>query len=72
MLLDYVIENADHKYRTLYKIHAFVEAQKDSRTVKRFFRQGEMNALLKDCRAGLKQGVEVFQVGHMFLALISD
>ncbi|KAJ6548482.1 hypothetical protein B0H19DRAFT_1074343 [Mycena capillaripes] len=47
---------------TLYKIHAFVEAQKNSSTVKRLFRQGEMNTLLKDCRVGLKQGVEVFQI----------
>ncbi|KAJ7903059.1 hypothetical protein B0H13DRAFT_1882319 [Mycena leptocephala] len=30
--------------------------------VKKFFRQGEMSTLLKDCKAGLQQGFEIFQM----------
>ncbi|KAJ7791923.1 hypothetical protein B0H13DRAFT_2517713 [Mycena leptocephala] len=47
---------------TLYKIHTFVEAQQNGNTLKNFFRQGEMSTLLKDCKAGLQQGLETFQV----------
>ncbi|KAJ7894085.1 hypothetical protein B0H13DRAFT_1886058 [Mycena leptocephala] len=47
---------------TLHKIHTFVEAQQNGSKVKKFFRQGEMGTLLKDCKAGLQQGFEVFQV----------
>jgi hypothetical protein len=48
--------------RTLHKIHTFIEAQQDSSKIKYFFRQGEMNTLLKDCRSGLDQALEVFKV----------
>ncbi|KAJ6572273.1 hypothetical protein B0H19DRAFT_1065238 [Mycena capillaripes] len=47
--------------QTLYKIHTFVEGQQSGSKVKNFFRQGEMNTLLKDCKAGLQQGFEHFQ-----------
>ncbi|KAJ7928322.1 hypothetical protein B0H13DRAFT_1860519 [Mycena leptocephala] len=47
---------------TLHKIHTFVEAQQNGSKVKKFFRQGEMSTLLKDCKAGLQQGFEIFQV----------
>ncbi|KAJ7716773.1 hypothetical protein B0H16DRAFT_1740993 [Mycena metata] len=46
---------------TLHKIHTFVEAQQSGSKVKKFFRQGELNALLKGCRAGLEQGLAFFQ-----------
>jgi hypothetical protein len=48
--------------RTLHKIHTFVEAQQNGSTLKKFFHQGEMSKLLKDCRAGLQQGLETFKV----------
>ncbi|KAJ7899910.1 P-loop containing nucleoside triphosphate hydrolase protein [Mycena leptocephala] len=48
--------------RTLHKIHTFVEAQQKGSTLKNFFRQGEMSTLLKGCKAGLQQGLEIFQV----------
>ncbi|KAJ7837936.1 hypothetical protein B0H13DRAFT_1912243 [Mycena leptocephala] len=48
--------------RTLHKIHTFVEAQQNNSKLKKFFHQGEMNKLLKDCKAGLQQELEVFQV----------
>ncbi|KAJ7907812.1 hypothetical protein B0H13DRAFT_1879263 [Mycena leptocephala] len=47
---------------TLYKVHTFVEAQQNSSKLKNLFRQGEMSTLLKDCKAGLQQGLEMFQV----------
>ncbi|KAJ7792631.1 hypothetical protein B0H13DRAFT_2298856 [Mycena leptocephala] len=47
---------------TLHKIHTFFEAQQNGSKVKKFFRQGEMSTLLKDCKAGLQQGFEIFQV----------
>jgi hypothetical protein len=52
--------------RTLHKIHTFVEAQQKGSTLKNFFRQGEMGTLLKDCKAGLRQGFEIFQVCQLF------
>jgi hypothetical protein len=57
--------------RTLHKIHTFVEAQQNGSKVKKFFRQGEMSTLLKDCKAGLQQGLEIFQVHHLFGDLTS-
>jgi hypothetical protein len=39
-----------------------VEAQQDKSKIKHFFRQGEMNTLLKDCKMGLQEGLDVFKV----------
>ncbi|KAJ7716614.1 hypothetical protein B0H16DRAFT_1701296 [Mycena metata] len=36
--------------QTLHKIHTFIEAQQSGSKVKKFFRQGELNGLLKDCK----------------------
>ncbi|KAJ7098271.1 P-loop containing nucleoside triphosphate hydrolase protein, partial [Mycena epipterygia] len=47
---------------TLLKIQTFAEAQQDGSKIKQFFRQSEMNTLLKDCRAGLQQAIEVFKI----------
>ncbi|KAJ7891117.1 hypothetical protein B0H13DRAFT_1887291 [Mycena leptocephala] len=47
---------------TLHKIHTFVEAQQKGSMLKNFFHQGEISTLLKDCKAGLQQGLETFQV----------
>ncbi|KAJ7715966.1 P-loop containing nucleoside triphosphate hydrolase protein [Mycena metata] len=47
---------------TLYKIHTFVEAQQSGSKVRKFFRQGELAALLKDCKAGLQQGFDFFNI----------
>ncbi|KAJ7020335.1 hypothetical protein C8F04DRAFT_1242049 [Mycena alexandri] len=49
--------------KTLHKIHTFVEAQQSGSKIKKFFRQGELNALLKDCKAGLQEGSAFFQAG---------
>jgi hypothetical protein len=39
-----------------------VEAQQEKMGIKMFFRQGEMNTLLKSCTAGLDKAVDVFLV----------
>jgi hypothetical protein len=48
----------------MHKIHAFVEMQENGSKLHHFFHQAEMNALLKDCEAGLAQGREFFLVIH--------
>ncbi|KAF7337110.1 hypothetical protein MVEN_02148600 [Mycena venus] len=47
---------------TLHKLLTFVEAQQDKNKIKRLFRQGEMKALLTDCKVGLDQAFTVFEV----------
>ncbi|KAJ7778938.1 hypothetical protein B0H16DRAFT_1448485 [Mycena metata] len=48
--------------RTLHKIHNCIEAQQSSSRVKKFFRQGELNELLKGCKEGLQEGLDFFQI----------
>ncbi|KAJ7768489.1 hypothetical protein B0H16DRAFT_1366152, partial [Mycena metata] len=48
--------------QTLHKIHTFIEAQQSGSKVKKFFRQGELNGLLKDCKTGLQEGIKSFQI----------
>ncbi|KAJ7755150.1 hypothetical protein B0H16DRAFT_730683 [Mycena metata] len=48
--------------QTLHKIHTFIEAQQSGSKVKKFFRQGELNGLLKDCKMGLQEGTKFFQI----------
>ncbi|KAJ6540784.1 hypothetical protein DFH09DRAFT_1395812 [Mycena vulgaris] len=58
---------------TLFKIHTFVEAQQDKSKIRRFFRQGEMGKLLKDCNMGLQEALDLFKVHKMnFLNEIGD
>ncbi|KAJ7107003.1 hypothetical protein C8R44DRAFT_858093 [Mycena epipterygia] len=47
---------------TLHEIHTFVEAAQDGNKIKHFFRQREMNTLLKDCQAGLEEALKFFKV----------
>jgi len=49
-------------YRTLHKIHTFVEAQQDGNKIKILLRRSEMNTLLKDCKTGLQNAFDVFKV----------
>ncbi|KAJ7065704.1 hypothetical protein C8F01DRAFT_1351708 [Mycena amicta] len=46
---------------TLNQIHTFVSAQADGGRIKKFFKQTEMSALNKACRAGLYSAVESFE-----------
>ncbi|KAJ6529159.1 hypothetical protein DFH09DRAFT_1285359 [Mycena vulgaris] len=50
---------------TLYKIHTFVEAQQDKSKIRRFFRQGEMSKLFKDCNMGLQVALDLFKVHNI-------
>ncbi|KAJ7033894.1 hypothetical protein C8F04DRAFT_604874, partial [Mycena alexandri] len=47
---------------TLHKIYTFVEAQQEGNRIKSFFRQSEINTLLKNCRAGIQDALQVFKI----------
>ncbi|KAJ7741886.1 hypothetical protein B0H16DRAFT_1464333 [Mycena metata] len=51
-----------HFTQTLHRTHTFVETQQSGSRVKKFLRQGELSGLLKDCKAGLQQGLVFFQI----------
>ncbi|KAJ7451382.1 hypothetical protein FB451DRAFT_1374414 [Mycena latifolia] len=53
---------------TLHRIHTFIEGQQEKNRIKHFLRQSEMRMLLKDCRAGLQQALEVFKIETSILA----
>ncbi|KAJ6568966.1 hypothetical protein B0H19DRAFT_1256656 [Mycena capillaripes] len=57
-----VLHNIGQFTTTLHQIYTFVEAQQTGSTLKRIFRQSEMSTLLKDCKLGLQQGLESFQI----------
>jgi hypothetical protein len=59
-------------FRTLHKIHTFIEAQQNRSKLKRFLGQGDMTTLLKDCKAGLQQSQEVFQARHLIFNATMD
>jgi hypothetical protein len=48
--------------RALHKIHTFLEAQQGGSRFKKFFQVGQMGTLLKECEAGLQQGLDFFYV----------
>ncbi|KAJ7869419.1 hypothetical protein B0H13DRAFT_1896660 [Mycena leptocephala] len=48
--------------QTLHKIHTFFESQQEGNRIKQFLRQSEMNTLLKECRVGLKEALDVFKI----------
>ncbi|KAJ7181035.1 hypothetical protein C8R46DRAFT_1187272 [Mycena filopes] len=56
---------------TLHKIYMFIQIQQDGNKIKQFFRQPEANKLLKDCRAGLDQAIQVFK-GQMGVTVLSN
>ncbi|KAJ7681013.1 hypothetical protein DFH06DRAFT_434239, partial [Mycena polygramma] len=47
---------------TLHKINTFIEAQQKRSKIRRLFRQGELSTLLRNCKEGLQQGLESFQI----------
>ncbi|KAF7359976.1 hypothetical protein MVEN_00724500 [Mycena venus] len=49
-------------FRTLHKIHTFVETQQKGSKVRKFFRQGELKTLLKNCKAELEQAFQFFEI----------
>ncbi|KAJ7660158.1 hypothetical protein DFH06DRAFT_1130064 [Mycena polygramma] len=55
--------NAIAKFtETLHKINTFIEAQQKGSKLKRLFHQGELNTLLRNCKDGLQQGLDSFQI----------
>ncbi|KAF8171379.1 hypothetical protein K438DRAFT_1852690, partial [Mycena galopus ATCC 62051] len=57
-----MLDNIGKFVETLHKIYTFVEAQQQGNKIKRFFHNHEMNKLLQDCHAGLKQAQEMFGI----------
>ncbi|KAJ7133978.1 hypothetical protein C8R43DRAFT_1205507 [Mycena crocata] len=51
--------------KTLHKVHTFVEAQKGASKIRQFLRQGEMSALLKDCKANLPETWEILKIAAL-------
>ncbi|KAJ7711197.1 P-loop containing nucleoside triphosphate hydrolase protein, partial [Mycena metata] len=64
-VLDEIAEFTD----TLHKIYTFLEIQQDGNKIRQFFRQSEVNKLLKDCHTGLNQANETFKVQTGFTML---
>ncbi|KAJ7717151.1 hypothetical protein B0H16DRAFT_1476280 [Mycena metata] len=64
-VLDKIAEFTD----TLHKIYTFIEIQQDGNRISQFFRQSEVNKLLKDCHTGLEQAIETFKVQTGFTML---
>jgi hypothetical protein len=52
---------SDGTHRTVNQIHTFVEAQQDGNAIKNLLRRSELNTLLKYCRSGLQQALELFK-----------
>jgi hypothetical protein len=53
-------------------MHNFIEAHQKGSKIRFFFRQSESSALLKECKVGLQQGLEFFQVCHQNWATTID
>ncbi|KAJ7610667.1 hypothetical protein DFH06DRAFT_1308663 [Mycena polygramma] len=47
---------------TLHKVHTFIEAQQKGSKIRKLFRQGELGTLLRGCKEGLQQGLDLFQI----------
>ncbi|KAF8125384.1 P-loop containing nucleoside triphosphate hydrolase protein [Mycena galopus ATCC 62051] len=57
-----LVDNIGKFVETLHKIYTFVEAQQQGNKIRHLFRNNEMNKLLQDCHAGLKQAQEMFSI----------
>ncbi|KAF8209990.1 hypothetical protein K438DRAFT_1753595 [Mycena galopus ATCC 62051] len=55
---------------TIHKIHTYLEAQQEGTRIRNFFRQNELNTLLKDCHAGLQHAMEAFKASPFARLLI--
>ncbi|KAJ7123970.1 hypothetical protein C8R43DRAFT_958873 [Mycena crocata] len=52
---------APFRPRTLHKTYTFVDTQKERSKIRQIFRQGEISALLRACKAGLQESLASFQ-----------
>ncbi|KAJ7136205.1 hypothetical protein C8R46DRAFT_1322361 [Mycena filopes] len=57
---------------TLHKIHAFIEAQQTGNKFKIFFRQGELGALLKSCKADLQRLIAKEKIQITTVNILAD
>ncbi|KAJ7767782.1 hypothetical protein B0H16DRAFT_1520739, partial [Mycena metata] len=57
-----IVDHTERFMGTLQKICTYIGAHQKGNRIKQFFRQSEMNALLKDCHSGLDQAMQVFKV----------
>ncbi|KAF8169985.1 hypothetical protein K438DRAFT_1773920 [Mycena galopus ATCC 62051] len=57
-----MLDNIGKFIETLHKIYTFVEAQQQGKKIKHLFGNNEMNKLLQDCHARLKQAQEMFGI----------
>ncbi|KAF8166948.1 hypothetical protein K438DRAFT_1856801 [Mycena galopus ATCC 62051] len=57
-----MLDNIGKFVETLHKIYTFVEAQQQGNKLMHLFHKNEMNKLLQDCHAGLKQAQEMFGI----------
>ncbi|KAJ6552573.1 hypothetical protein DFH09DRAFT_1280887 [Mycena vulgaris] len=62
-----MLRNLGKFTETLHKIHTFVEAQQEKSKIKKFFRQGEISKLLKNCHAGLAEAFDLFKRSNNML-----
>ncbi|KAJ7154909.1 hypothetical protein C8R43DRAFT_1186258 [Mycena crocata] len=56
------LSNVGKFAETLHKIHTFVEAQQGKSKMRQCLYHGQIGRLLKDCNAGLQQGLNAFSV----------
>ncbi|KAJ7620736.1 hypothetical protein DFH06DRAFT_1341429 [Mycena polygramma] len=63
-----VLNHIEKFTETLHKVHTFIEAQQKGSKIRRLFRQGELSTLFKDCKQGLQQGLEFFQIQGTYSA----
>ncbi|KAJ7166808.1 hypothetical protein C8R46DRAFT_266749, partial [Mycena filopes] len=66
-----VVEDIGEFAETLHKIYTFIQIQQDGNRIRQFFRQTEINALLKDCQTRLDRSIEVFK-GQTGILVLSD
>ncbi|KAF8176742.1 hypothetical protein K438DRAFT_1770515 [Mycena galopus ATCC 62051] len=64
-----MLDNLGGFIETLHKIYSFVEAQQEGIKIKHLFHNNEINRLLQDCHAGLKQAQEAFNIQTQTQAL---
>ncbi|KAJ7686626.1 P-loop containing nucleoside triphosphate hydrolase protein, partial [Mycena olivaceomarginata] len=57
-----VLDHIGKFTQILHKIYTFIEAHQKGSKIRAFFHQSESSALLKECKVGLQQGLEFFQI----------
>ncbi|KAJ7888425.1 P-loop containing nucleoside triphosphate hydrolase protein, partial [Mycena olivaceomarginata] len=57
-----VLDHIGKFTQILHKIYTFIEAHQKGGKIRAFFHQSESSALLKECKVGLQQGLEFFQI----------